>query len=312
MPIFNVDYYTSASSDNIDPRSVSGASRQDLHIYPSLSWSMKNDKNNTTKGISASFSTEFDYRSYGLNLSFAKASKDNNRELSIKAGVFLDTWEVILPIELRTGTTGSGKGAINNTKPRNSYNFSTTLSQVINQRFQVSVSAEPSYQEGLLSTPYHRVYFTDNTVTVEKLPGTRLKFPIGFRVNYFLEDNTILRGFYRFYTDDWGMKAHTFSLEMPYKITPFFSISPFYRVNIQSAVAYFAPYATHLTTDAYYSSDYDIAGITTQFVGTGIRIAPPDGVLGMKNWSNAEIRFGHYTRNTGLVSNIITLHLNFK
>ncbi len=71
---------------------------------------------------------------------------------------------------------------------------------------------EPSYQEGLLSTPYHRVYFTDGTLKVEKLPGTRAKLPIGLRASYFLGDRFIIRSFYRYYQDNWGMKAHTVSL----------------------------------------------------------------------------------------------------
>ena len=37
---FNIDHYTSASSDNIDPLTVSSASRSDTHVYPSLSWSV--------------------------------------------------------------------------------------------------------------------------------------------------------------------------------------------------------------------------------------------------------------------------------
>jgi len=40
---FNIDYYTSASSDKIDPLTISSASRKDTHIYPSLSWSVKDD-----------------------------------------------------------------------------------------------------------------------------------------------------------------------------------------------------------------------------------------------------------------------------
>ena len=45
----NIDYYTSASSDNIDPRTISGASASDIHFYPSISWSMKNPKNRITQ-----------------------------------------------------------------------------------------------------------------------------------------------------------------------------------------------------------------------------------------------------------------------
>lgn len=309
---FNIDYYTSASSDNIDPRSISGASSRDIHIYPSISWSMKDNRTRITKGLSYAYSTEWDYKSHGFTGSFAIASKDNNREFSAKASAFIDRWTVILPIELRDATTTTGQRTPQNTKPRNSFNVALSLSQVINERLQLMAVVEPSYQEGLLSTPYHRVYFTDNTVTVEKLPGSRLKLPIGLRANYFLGDNIILRGFYRYYMDNWGMTAHTFNIEGTYKITPFFSISPYYRFNMQNGVDYFNTYGKHNPTSTYYTSDYDIATMYTNFFGSGLRIAPVNGILGIKSLSSLEIRYGRYTRSTGMTANIVTLHLKMK
>jgi hypothetical protein len=309
---FNIDYYTSASSDNIDPRTVSGASGADIHIYPSISWSVKNPKSRITQGLTYSFSKEYDYISQGFTASWAKASKDNNREFSIKASSFIDKWTIILPIEFRTGTGSSGRGGPQNTKPRNSYTAAFSLSQVINERLQLMAIVEPSYQEGLLSTPFHRIYFSDNTVDIEKLPGSRMKLPIGVRASYFFGDNTILRAFYRYYMDDWGMTAHTINLEGSYKITPFISISPYYRFNNQTAVDYFHAYKENNSASTYYSSDYDISGMNTNFYGSGFRFAPVNGVLGMKHLSSVELRYGHYTRTTGMVANIVTMALKMK
>lgn len=309
-----IDYYSSASSDKIDPRSVSSASMTDIHFYPTLAWSMKNDKKRISVGSSLSYSTEWDYQSYGGNLSFSKSSKDNNTELSLKIGAFFDTWSVILPYELRPNGYGSGAEGDNNIahKRRNSYNASIGVSQVINKRLQLMAVIEPSYQEGLLSTPFHRVYFSDGTLKVEKLPGTRSKLPIGLRVSYFMGDHFIIRSFYRYYQDNWGMTAHTVSLEVPIKLTSFVSITPHYRFNSQSGVKYFAPINSHKIAETYYTSDFDISGFSSAFWGTGIRIAPPDGVLGIKNWNTAELRYGHYSRSNGMVANIITLSAKFK
>jgi hypothetical protein len=304
---FSIDYYSSASSDMIDPRTLSGASKQDIHFYPSLSWSMKNDKKHQSIGANFSYSTEYDYQSFGGNLNFSKSSKDNNTEVSLKVGAFFDTWTIILPVEFRTTNSRT-----NGTKPRNSFSASLGVSQVINKRMQLMAVIEPAYQEGLLSTPFHRIYFKDGTKKIEKLPGTRFKVPVGFRASYFLGDRFIIRGFYRYYQDNWDMKAHTLSLEVPVKITSFISITPHYRFNSQSAVKYFAPINTHLTSETYYSSDFDISGFKSAFWGAGIRIAPPNGVLGIKHWNTAELRYGHYNRSNGMVGNIITLSAKFK
>jgi hypothetical protein len=312
---FNIDYYTSASSDNIDPLSISGASREDLHIYPSLSWNVKNDVLKTTQGLSLSYSTEWDYESRGISFNYSHSLDNDNREVSIKGGAFFDTWEVILPSELRTGGGGRGRGVFKN---RNSYNLSLGVSQVISQRLQAMLVVEPAYQHGLLSTPYHRTYFTNGTHTVERLPGNRIKLPVALRLSYFAGDKTIFRSFYRYYMDDWGMKAHTVNLEATYKFTPFMSISPYYRVSRQSAVSYFQAYKQHSPTAAYYTSDYDLSGFTSNFVGAGFRMAPPNGLLGMRYLNSLELRYGYYARlrntdfSTNLISHIVTMAIKIK
>jgi hypothetical protein len=313
----NIDYYSSASQDNIDPLTISGASRTDTHIYPTISWNMKNDQNHTNRGAMFSYSTEYDYKSYGFNFNFSKSSKDNNREITFKAGTYQDTYTAILPSELRPNGYSSGaEGDKANLyhKPRNTYNSSVSLSQIVNRRLQVLLIVEPTYQEGLLSTPFHRTYFTDGSERVEKLPGSRIKIPIGLRGSYFMGDKVIIRTFYRFYADNWGMKAHTFSLEMPVKITPFVSLSPFYRFNSQSAIRYFAPYMQHDPGSEYYSSDYDLSSFQSHFVGSGIRFAPPGGIAGIRHFASLEFRYGHFYRNagTGMQSNILTLAAKFK
>jgi Protein of unknown function (DUF3570) len=313
---FNIDYYTSASSDNIDfsydqGATRSGASGADIHVYPTISWSMKDNRTRMTQGLSYSFSREYDYQSHGVTANWGIASKDNNREFSVKGSAFLDRASIILPTELRTNTGGNGRGGLE-TRPRNSFGLTLSLSQVINERLQMILVADPSYQEGFLSTSFHRVYFTDNSLTIEKLPGNRIKLPIGIRANYFFGDNAVLRTFYRYYMDDWGMTAHTINLEGSYKITPFISLTPFYRFNSQTAVKYFAEKGQHAPTATYYTSDYDISGMNTNFFGGGFRYAPVNGVLGMQHFASIELRYGHYTRTTDMVANIITMHLKMK
>ncbi|MEO8108971.1 MAG: DUF3570 domain-containing protein [Ginsengibacter sp.] len=306
-----IDHYTSASSDKIDAKNISSASHADTRIYPSVSWSMENEKKGTTFGAGISSSTEFDYQSFGANINFAKKTKDKSGEFSAGVQVFLDQVKLIEPIELRA-SQGGGEHEQYGSASRNSLSGSLSYSQVINDRLQVMFLADIVRQTGYLSLPFHRVYFADGSVHQENLPGTRLKIPLGFRANYFLGDKVIIRTYYRFYTDDWGINSNTASLEIPVKITPFFSISPFYRYYKQSAAKYFAPYEVHTAQDPYYVSNYDLSGFNSNFFGAGIRIAPPKGVLGIQHLSMLELRYGHYTKDIGMNSNIISMNLKFK
>jgi hypothetical protein len=183
---------------------------------------------------------------------------------------------------------------------------------MINSRLQVMLLGDVVTQNGYLGLPFHRVYFSTGKDTIEKLPSSRFKLPVGVRLNYFLGDNIIIRSYYRYYTDDWGIKSNTVGLEVPYKISPFFSISPFYRYYDQSAAKYFAPYEVHNTNDAFYTSNYAYAQFKSGFYGAGIRLSPPAGILGCPSLHELEIRYGHYTQTTNLVSDVISLSLGFR
>lgn len=336
-----VDYHTAASQAYVD--SNGHAKNNGTRIYPTLDWTIENEKKGTEFGIGAYYSAEHNYyHSIGLNTSFAKKT-NNNGEFSFKLTGYFDNIKMIKPSEFVPVdsvknvpvtdsvvyiTTASGRteaivyqngGIVSQSRkhsqlpsqPRDTYTASFGFSQVINQRLQGSIALDLVYMNGYLGLPFHRVYFNNGKDTIENLPSQRFKFPIGVRLNYFLGDNIILRAYYRFYIDNWGLKSHTASLEVPVKITPFFSLSPFYRFYVQTAANYFAPYEGHSPQDQYYTSNYALAAFTSHSFGMGLRLAPPKGVL-IKNLNAVEIRYAHYTQTTDLISDMVSLNLKFK
>jgi Protein of unknown function (DUF3570) len=314
------DHHTSASAAYVNQSGASntGGSR----IYPSLDWTRENTKTGNTFGLGTYYSGEYNYRSLGFDLHFSLKTADKNGEFSARAQAYFDEVTLIYPSELIptsvtpvvTSASGLGHKANIPSSPRNTYSASFAWSQIINSRLQVAFLTDVVAQHGYLGLPFHRVFFNTNTSqdSVEKLPPSRYKLPIGVRLNYFLGDNIIIRSYYRYYMDSWGVRSNTAGLEVPYKVTPFFSISPFYRYYDQTAARYFAPYAEHSRTDEYYTSNYEYAKFQSGFYGIGFRIAPPKGVFGWQNLHELEIRYGHYTQTTDLVSNVISLSLGFK
>jgi hypothetical protein len=299
----------------------SRASRSDNHIYPSLSYSLKNELKHFQIGANLAYSHEFDYESKGATISFAKFSKDNNRELAVKLSGYFDEWRVIIPKELRESGYGGikpyGSGSEEDPtpikhEPRTSYNASLIFSQIVTTRLQLAILLDLAYQHGLLATRYQRVYFNNNFENYENLPDSRYKVPVGVKASYFAGDRIILKGFYRYYWDDWGIKANTFEFEMPVKLTPFFSISPFGRYYQQSAAKYFAPYKVHTIDEPFYTSDYDLSKFNSQYFGLNVRFTSADGILGMKFFNALEIRYGHYNRSDGLNSNMVAVSFKFK
>ncbi len=305
-----VDQYTSASSDMIDLKANSSSSHSDMRIYPSLIWNVENIKKGTSFTIGASNSSEFDYSSNGAHIGFSKKTNNKNGEFTVKLQTYFDQVKLVTPIELRANS--STTDIVYGTSSRNSFSGTFGYSQIINDRFQIMVMADIVQQEGYLSLPFHRVYFSDSSIHQENLPDSRFKLPIGVRASYFLNDRITFKCYYRFYTDNWGLNSHTVSLEVPVKIAPFFSISPSYRFYHQNASKYFAPYREHSAQDQYYTSNYDQSSFNSNFLGLNVRYAPPKGVLGSRHFTMIELRYGYYSRSEGLSSSIFTVNLKFK
>jgi hypothetical protein len=310
-----IDHHTAASQAWINK---SGASRRTdgLRLYPSLDWTRENEQKGSSVSAGVYYSNEFNYQSVGLNAGVTQKTKTNG-EFGLKVSAYLDQVKLILPSEFEPAgayqprANGDDRHPDYGSSGRQTYTASFSFSQVINTRLQGSLLLDVVDQQGYLGLPFHRVYFTNGADSVEKLPNHRFKVPIGLRANYFLGDNLILRGYYRYYTDSWGIHSHTASLETTLKVTAFFSVTPFYRFYTQTAGTYFAPYEAHVVTDSYYSSNYALAEFTSHFFGGGIRLAPPKGIFD-SHLKMLEIRYGHYTQTTDLVSDVISLNLQFK
>lgn len=335
-----LDAHTAASQAYVDSNGT--AKNNGTRIYPTIDWTRENERKGTSFGFGAYYSAEHNYyHSIGLNASASKKTK-NNGEFSLKLTGYFDQIKMIYPAEfvhvdsiknsssadsIVYVTSASGQtnalhyqngqltGGESKTqtpsKSRDTYTASFAFSQVINARLNAAVMLDLVYMSGYLGLPFHRVYYNNGKDTIESLPSQRFKLPLGLRVNYFLGDNIILRGYYRFYADSWGLTSQTASLEIPFKITPFFSLTPFYRFYTQTAARYFAAFEVHTINEQYFSSNYALASFTSQFFGLGTRIATPKGIL-IKNLSSLEIRYGHYTQSIDLNANIISLSLSFK
>ena len=305
-----VDQYSSASTDRIDNH-MSSASSGDMRTYANALFTRKNLSKGETYGIGLGFSTEFDYTSFSTRLSYTKEWNEGNSEISLSGQAFLDRWDLIYPIELRNQVSLP-------TANRQSFNAQAVYSQVLSQRLQLALSGELIYMRGLLYTPFHRVYFQEGAgLDIERLPDHRLKIPLAIRLNYFPFDGLIVRSYYRYYRDDFGITAHTAEIELPVKLGPVFTVYPFYRYHTQTAADYFAPYGEHTSAETFYTSDYDLSALQSHKFGLGLKYAPPYGLARAKVAKGNKLfllkylalRSAYYRRSTGLKAVLFSLDL---
>lgn len=347
-----VSAYTSASSSNVGPfddgpadpfQASSGASSSDVWANLTGSYSHSSDDRNDIWSAKLSVSTEYDYFSLGVGGSYTKLFNEKNTEVSVSGNVYIDTWNAIYPTELRP--FGEGGDGLNNRlftqntitgntnyaprftefadEGRNSYSLGFGFSQILHKNVQGSLALDFVQQQGLLSTPFQRVYFGDVADSfiddfqladaIERLPDSRFKVAVGGRLNWFLNETFTVRTFYRYYFDDWGINSHTASIEVPIKIADKFTLYPSYRFYNQTAADYFRQYEGALSTDEFYTSDYDLSEYSANQFGFGVSYTDifAKAHLWKFGLKSIDLKFYQYDRDTTFSSSIITAGFKF-
>ena len=306
------DIVSSASTDRIDSI-ISSASKMDTRSYANIQYSHALGKKGVELGIGTGISIESDYLSIPARAFLNYAEPSGMRTYQAAFEVFFDDlrWgrlnpdyrrpvTLVYPAELRYKEWYD-------VYKRYSYNLKTGFTQVINKRLVAGVFPELIYQHGLLATPFHRVYFTDESLKVENLPKDRIRTPITLRANYFAGGRTILKGQYGFYRDNFGITANFIDFEGAFKVSPRITLTPFVRLYSQSGSDYFMPYGNHNPQSAYYSSDYDLSEFNSIKTGIGFRYAPQSSVFGQMRLNEINVRYAYFQRNDSLSAHMITV-----
>ena len=257
--------------------------------------------------------------------------------------MYLDKWNSIYPSELRpfaSGANGLANGLFSNNtitgntdyspvfneftdETRNSYSVGFGFSQILSKNLQGSLALDFVQQQGLLSTPFQRVYFADVEDSfidnfqladaIEQLPDSRFKVAAGGRLNWYVNETVVVRSFYRYYYDDWGISSHTASVEVPIKLSDKFTVYPSYRYYQQTAADYFYGYEEALSTETFYTSDYDLSEYSANQFGMGVSYT--DIFTKMHIWKlglkSIDLKFYKYDRDTTFSSSIITAGFKF-
>jgi len=303
-----VNSITSASTDKID--GISSASRHDIHASIAVSYSKINQKRRLITSWQGSLSAESDYSSKGIGVSLEKISENSNNKIGLKVNAFLDDWVIIFPEERREDTTNFPTKDF-----RNSYSLNLYGKNVINKRTLFHWSVGGTVQNGLLSTPFHRVYFSDTTSSgLEILPSVRVKIPLSFGVNIFLFHNLIIKPNYRFYIDTYGVFSNTLSLKTILKLSPYFSLNGTIRYANQRGSNYFKEHAQHSINDQFRTSDHDLDTFSSNYFNLGFSYSPLKGIINIKRFSlhRFEIRYANFHRSNGLTSNLVSGRLSFR
>lgn len=193
---------------------ISGASRMDekrnagdVHVTRYFG--------HATLGLGAALSNENDYRSHAYSAAGTWSTEDRNTTLGLSLGVSNDR---ISPVNLLV---------VN--ERRHTTEVMASLEQVVSKRDVLK--ADYTHVRG-------RGYFSDPYKLLDNRPRERDSDSVLLRWNHALEHDA-LRSSYRFYRDSFGIRAHTFGVELEHPLPQRWSLTPGLRYYTQSAADFY-------------------------------------------------------------------------
>jgi hypothetical protein len=174
----------------------------------------------TAVALRAAYSSEDDYKSTAAGLTVRHATADQNTTFTVGVGYSSDD---IFP------TDGPQF-----TEHKKTTDFVVGLTQVLSPNDVGQFNLYYAQQSGYLTDPYKAFWGIDNR------PRSRDQWAALFRWNHYFEGaDASLRSSYRYYSDDWKVKAHTFQFEWAQALKDGWTVIPSLRYTTQSSAEFY-------------------------------------------------------------------------
>jgi Protein of unknown function (DUF3570) len=251
----SVDVTTSASGHTIAAGSIPQASYNDRRKSVGLAWGRKIGSN--LPSIDVSYAKENDYTARSVGLSDAWTFAGGRGTLH--GGVDFSS-DIVAPVT-------------NNLQlPKKQQGFALGGTWILGERDLVDLSASLMKQSGYLDDPYKIVPVgtPGNFVEMpEHRPDSRNRKAVVAKVGHYFLWGGALKATYRYYWDDWSLKAHTLELQYDHRLNEDWLVSPTVRLYTQSAASFWGN--TFAAKQEFMSSDYRLAALSSILGGLAVK-----------------------------------------
>ncbi len=146
------------------------------------------------------------------------------------------------------------------------------LTQILTRNLIGTADYELDTDQGYLASPYRDIRYVDPnnpvgyTLANQVYPGTRTSDALAVSLKYYMPYRAALTGRYRFYTDSWGILAHTLQADyvQPWHHFTFDGNVRYYRQGAASFFSDLFPYANYSN---YMARDRELAAFHSVTVG---------------------------------------------
>ncbi len=255
MPTMDATASASSSSSSSIPKAQYTDTRQ------AITGSYSKRFGSQLPSITLSYSHESDYLSRGVSLVDSLDLFGGRSTLHGGIGI---TRDQIDPV----GTNDSF------TKSSDSYSIGWT--QILGPRDLVDFSFGLDKLNGYLTDPYKRVTLDPNTSVPEVRPDTRSRKSAVIKFGHYFTTRGALKTSYRYYWDDWSIRAHTIDLTFDQRVGDKVIVTPRLRYYRQSAAEFFG--YEFSTPQPYMSGDYRLSSFWSWLAGIGLTVEVSDRV----------------------------------
>ncbi|HHM04369.1 MAG TPA: DUF3570 domain-containing protein [Gammaproteobacteria bacterium] len=150
------------------------------------------------------------------------------------------------------------------------------LSQVLSKSVLLDTQLEVITDEGFLNNPYRSVRYLDASVgkgfsyEPEVYPRTRTSTALAVRGAYYLPYRASLRGEYRFFTDTWGISAHTVGLSYTHPLGRHWILDGRYRFYSQSKADFYSDLFPYRSAQTHLARDKELSTYRSHSIGVGL------------------------------------------
>jgi hypothetical protein len=159
--------------------------------------------------------------------------------------------------------------------PKKSLSFALGYTWILGADDLVDVSLSRTHLHGYLDEPYKIVPVGPVTVPDHR-PGTRTRDALLFKYGHYFSWQGVLKSSYRYYRDDWGVRAHTLGFVYEQRLFDGLTVAPELRGYTQSAASFYG--SLFSTPQPFMSSDYRLSPFASLTGGATVSYELQDGL----------------------------------
>jgi hypothetical protein len=301
-----VDVVTAASPDSIDhtPASadvVSSASRK--VISGTIDWTATYLIDRATDvSLRNAVHLEEPLRSWNSSLAARRSFADDN---TVVAGNLVAVFDWFDNFDITGHRHGHDK--------RSGTAGSVSITQILTPTTVANINYGLTLQLGTLGNTWNSVPLISGKRGPELLPTDRVRHALVGRFAQFLPWNGALRGYYRFYADDWGIVAHSVEAQLMQRVAPIAYVGALYRFHTQTGASFFTTLGSDDAT--YRVADSDLAPLDSHTLGGKVVVDVPwVAAFGYEEVRalHFEVGYERYVRSNDLQMNIVTWATGFR